>query len=40
MAITDSTLQDNPNDTFHTPGLAGIYFLGARHPAITGSVLR
>jgi hypothetical protein len=40
MAITDSTLQDNANDTFHTPGLAGIYFLGARRPAITGSVLR
>jgi hypothetical protein len=39
MAITDSTLQDNPNDTFHTPGLAGIYFLGARRPTITGSIL-
>jgi hypothetical protein len=40
MTITDSTLQDNPNDTFHTPGLAGIYFLGARRPTITGSILR
>ncbi|HEX3689811.1 MAG TPA: hypothetical protein VHV28_08940 [Solirubrobacteraceae bacterium] len=40
MNITDSTLQDNPNDTFHTRGLAGIYFLGARRPTITGSVLR
>jgi hypothetical protein len=40
MAITDSTLQDNPNDTFHTPGLAGIYFLGARRPTVTGSILR
>jgi hypothetical protein len=39
MAITDSTLQANPNDTFHTPGLAGIYFLGARRPSITGSIL-
>jgi hypothetical protein len=40
MRITDSTLKDNPNDTFHTPGLAGIFFLGARRPAITGSILR
>ncbi|MFZ1997134.1 MAG: hypothetical protein WAU75_23670, partial [Solirubrobacteraceae bacterium] len=40
MQISDSTLQDNPNDTFHTPGLAGIYFLGARRPTITGSILR
>jgi predicted outer membrane repeat protein len=40
MSITDSTLQDNPNDTFHTPGLAGIYFLGARRPLVTGSILR
>jgi hypothetical protein len=40
MAIADSTLQDNPNDAFHTPGLAGIYFLGARRPAITGSIVR
>ena len=30
MAIRDSTLEDNPNDRFHTPGLPGIYFLGAR----------
>ncbi len=40
MAITDSTLEDNPNDAFHTPGLAGIFFLGARRPTITGSILR
>jgi predicted outer membrane repeat protein len=40
MSITDSTLQDNPNDGFHTPGLTGIFFLGARRPAITGSILR
>ena len=39
MSITDSTLQNNPNDTFHTPGLAGIYFLGARRPSVTGSVV-
>jgi hypothetical protein len=40
MSITDSTLQGNPNDGFHTPGLAGIFFLGARRPTITGSILR
>jgi hypothetical protein len=40
MMIAASTLQDNPNDAFHTPGLAGIYFLGARHPTITDSILR
>ena len=40
MAITDSTLEDNPNAAFHTPGLAGIFFLGARRPTITGSILR
>jgi hypothetical protein len=40
MAITQSTLERNPNDQFHTPGLPGIYFLGVRSPTITGSVLR
>ena len=40
MSITDSTLEDNPNDVFHTPGLAGIYFLGAQRPTITRSILR
>ena len=40
MTITHSTLQRNPNDGFHTPGLAGIYFLGARRPTITDSVVR
>jgi hypothetical protein len=40
MKIADSTLQDNPNDGFHTAGLPGIFFLGARPPAITGSILR
>jgi hypothetical protein len=37
---TDRTLQRNPNDGFHTPGLAGVYFLGARRPAITSSIVR
>jgi hypothetical protein len=40
MAIRDSTLERNRNDRFHTPGLPGIFFLGARRPAITGSVIR
>ncbi|HTT30068.1 MAG TPA: hypothetical protein VMG37_16750 [Solirubrobacteraceae bacterium] len=40
MAIRDSTLEDNPNDRFHTAGLPGIYFLGARPPTIVGSTLR
>ncbi len=40
MAIRHSTLERNRNDRFHTPGLPGIYFLGARSPRITGSVLR
>jgi hypothetical protein len=40
MSITDSTLEDNPNDVFHTPGLVGIYFLGAQRPTITRSILR
>jgi predicted outer membrane repeat protein len=40
MSIRDSTLVDNPNDRFHTRGLPGIFFLGARPPTITGSILR
>jgi predicted outer membrane repeat protein len=40
MSIRNSTLEDNPNDRFHTRGLPGIFFLGARAPAITGSVIR
>jgi hypothetical protein len=40
MAITSSTLERNRDDRLHTSGLPKIYFLGARRPAITGSVLR
>jgi Chlamydia polymorphic membrane protein (Chlamydia_PMP) repeat len=40
MSIRDSTLTDNPNEVFHTPGLAGIYFLGAGRPRIIRTVLR
>jgi predicted outer membrane repeat protein len=40
MAITGSTLERNPNDQFHTAGLPGIFFLGARSPTISESVVR
>jgi predicted outer membrane repeat protein len=40
MSIVDSTLTGNPNAGFHTTGLPGIFFLGARAPTIRGSVLR
>jgi hypothetical protein len=40
MAISHSTLEDNPNLGFHTAGLTGIFFEGARPPMITSSVLR
>ena len=40
MTISHSTLERNPNDRFHTAGLPGIYFLGARAPTIAQSVLR
>ncbi|HTU85706.1 MAG TPA: hypothetical protein VMF57_09050 [Solirubrobacteraceae bacterium] len=40
MTITDSTLEDNPNAGFHTAGLPGIFFLGARRPTIKNSTLR
>jgi hypothetical protein len=39
LAIADSVLRRNPNDGFHTPGLPGIYYLGAGRPAISHSVL-
>jgi hypothetical protein len=40
MTIRDSTLERNRNDRFHTAGLPGIFFLGARSPTITDSVVR
>jgi predicted outer membrane repeat protein len=40
MAIRHSTLQRNHNDRFQTPGLPGIFFLGARRPTVSHSVLR
>jgi predicted outer membrane repeat protein len=39
MLITHSTLAGNPNDSFHTAGLPGIFFLGARRPTVTDSIL-
>jgi predicted outer membrane repeat protein len=40
LSIRDSTLTGNVNDAFHTPGLPGIYFLGAHRPSIIHSRLR
>ena len=40
MSIRNSTLEDNPSDAFHTRGLPGIFFLGARRPTILHSILR
>jgi len=34
--IDGSTLRRNPSLGFETPGFPGIYFLGARPPALTG----
>ncbi|WP_373317963.1 hypothetical protein [Virgisporangium aliadipatigenens] len=39
MAIESSTLRRNPRGTFETAGLPGIFFLGARPPAVSGSTL-
>jgi predicted outer membrane repeat protein len=39
MAIGHSTLERNHNDGFQTAGLPGIFFLGARRPTVTQSVL-
>ncbi len=40
MAIADSTLEHNRNAGFQTAGLAGIFFLGARAPTLTASIVR
>jgi hypothetical protein len=39
LAINRSVLRHNVNDGFHTAGLPGIFFLGARPPTITNSIL-
>jgi hypothetical protein len=40
MSIRRSTLRSNPNLGFHTAGLPGIFFLGARQPSISRAVIR
>jgi predicted outer membrane repeat protein len=40
MSIRDSSLDSNVSDGFQTPGLPGIFFLGARRPTIVRTVLR
>jgi hypothetical protein len=40
MRIRHSMLERNPSKGFETPGLPGIFFLGARRPTVTASVLR
>lgn len=40
MSIAGSTLKRNPSKGFESPGLPGIFFLGAHHPTITHSVLK
>ena len=39
LSIADSTLRRNPSDGFETPGVPGVFFLGAGAPAVTGSTL-
>ncbi|MCW2859048.1 MAG: hypothetical protein JWP48_756 [Actinoallomurus sp.] len=39
MRIEGSSLRRNPSAGFETHGYPGIFFLGARHPAVTGSHL-
>lgn len=39
MSIVDSTLRRNPSDGFETQGFPGIFFLGARPPAVSGSTV-
>jgi len=40
MQVRRSTLERNPSKGFETQGLPGIFFLGARRPSVTGSILR
>ena len=40
MSIRDSSLDSNVSDGFQTPGLPGIFFLGARRPTIVRTILR
>jgi hypothetical protein len=40
LGIESSTLRRNPSDGFETTGYRGIFFLGAGHPAVSGSTIR
>ena len=40
MSIRESSLDSNVSDGFQTPGLPGIFFLGARRPTIVRTILR
>jgi hypothetical protein len=40
LTIDHSVLRKNPSDGFETAGYPGIFFIGAGHPHVTGSVLR
>ncbi|MGN6869562.1 MAG: hypothetical protein ACTHMY_14295 [Solirubrobacteraceae bacterium] len=40
MSIRDSSLDNNGNDGFQTPGLPGIFFLGAGRPRIIRTMVR
>jgi hypothetical protein len=40
LSITGSRLVENPSKGFETPGLPGIFFLGAHAPRIRHSVLK
>jgi hypothetical protein len=40
MSIEGSTLRHNPSHRFETTGLPGIFFIGARRPAIVSSTLQ
>ncbi len=39
LLIKKSTLSDNPNDGFFTPGYPGIFFLGQGHPVVISSTI-
>jgi hypothetical protein len=40
LQIRDSVWRRNRSVRFESPGLPGMFFLGARSPAVTGTTLR
>ncbi len=40
MRVRHSTLESNPSQGFETAGLPGVFFLGARRPSVTHSIMR